>query len=223
MRFFCAADTLPNRFGLYVMFTDADYLESIKKDPQNSMMALHVIKDIVLDLKYATASNFMKKQLYPSIKTTYLKRSAFQSLQAVQRELSMRKIGLKIWDAYRPYQTTVDMWEPIKDERFVANPAKGSGHNRGISVDLTLIDLNTGKELDMGTGFDDFSEKASHDYSRLSTQVLANRQLLNNVMKKHGFIALESEWWHYYMPGDHALMNFTFEQLKRLTNKASKH
>jgi len=213
----CNADTLPNSFGLHILMSDNEYRLSVQQHPNLEMMTIAPHHGLVTDLKYATTDNFMKKRLYPQIKSTYLRKPAATALAAVQTELKKINVGIKIWDAYRPYQTTLDMWAPIQDEKYVANPAKGSGHNKGIAIDLTLIDLSTGQELDMGTGFDDFTEKASHDYQQLSQQILHNRKLLRQVMEKYGFKSLSSEWWHYYLPGNqYELMNFSFEQLNRL-------
>ncbi|MCH5718416.1 M15 family metallopeptidase [Niabella hibiscisoli] len=106
-------------------------------------------------------------------------------------------MGLKVFDAYRPYSVTRKFWDLVKDERYVANPAKGSNHNRGTAIDLTLIQLNTGEELDMGTGFDNFSDTAHHSFKQLPEPILHNRQKLKTVMAKYGFTALSTEWWHY--------------------------
>ena len=115
--------------------------------------------------------------------------------------MAKQGLGLKIWDAYRPYAATQLMWNLVKDERYVANPAKGSGHNRGLAVDVTLINLQTGKELDMGTPYDHFSDTAHQSFVRLATEdILQNRKLLQATMEAAGFTALETEWWHYYWP-----------------------
>ena len=108
------------------------------------------------------------------------------------------------------------MWDLIKDERYVANPSKGSGHNRGLSVDLTIITLNTGQELDMGTGFDHFSDTAHQDFTSLAGQVLKNRKLLKETMEKYGFKALSTEWWHYSWTNDrnYAVLDIDFKKLK---------
>ena len=110
------------------------------------------------------------------------------------------------------------MWELVKDERYTANPAKGSGHNRGIAADLTIIDLKTGKELDMGTGFDNFTDSAHHVFKNLPEQVLNNRHLLKSTMEKYGFKAFDTEWWHYFWVDgkEYEVMNLTFKQLKKL-------
>ncbi len=131
-------------------------------------------------------------------------------------------IGLKFFDAYRPYSVTKKMWQVVPDARYAANPAKGSGHNRGAAVDVTLINLKTKEELTMPTGFDDFTEKAHHNYLNLPTQVIANRKLLKSTMEKYGFAALETEWWHYSIPNAASkfeLLDLSFNQIKKLVEK----
>jgi D-alanyl-D-alanine dipeptidase len=107
------------------------------------------------------------------------------------------------------------MWEPIKNPDYVADPAKGSRHNRGAAVDLTLIDLRTGAEVVMPTGYDDFTERAAHAFTDLSAEAVANRALLREVMVRHGFDPLPSEWWHYDFRGweRFELMDIGLEEL----------
>jgi len=155
---------------------------------------------IPLDIRYATPNNFMKQTLYPVAKA-YLRAPAAEALVNVQRDLAARGLGIKVFDAYRPYRVTVAMWEPIKNPDYVADPAKGSRHNRGAAVDLTLIDLKTGAELPMPTGYDDFTSRAAHASEDLPADARANRELLREVMTKHGFEPLPSEWWHYDFRG----------------------
>jgi len=155
---------------------------------------------IALDLRYATTNNFMHEQLYPVAKA-YLRAPAAQALVDVNRELAAEGLAVKVFDAYRPYSVTVKMWEPIKNPDYVADPKKGSRHNRGAAVDLTLIDLKTGKELAMPTGYDAFTPRARNDFSDLPPEVLANRARLREVMTRHGFEPLPSEWWHYDFKG----------------------
>lgn len=155
---------------------------------------------IPLDIRYATPNNFMKQTLYPVAKA-YLRAPAAQALANVQRDLATRGLGIKVFDAYRPYRVTVAMWEPIKNPDYVADPAKGSRHNRGAAVDLTLIDLKTGAELPMPTAYDDFTPRAAHAFEDLPADARANRALLREVMDKHSFDPLPSEWWHYDFRG----------------------
>jgi zinc D-Ala-D-Ala dipeptidase len=196
------------------------YLEQVKLDSTKRMVELQsFIPGLVYDLRYATTNNFMKRRMYPAeTKNTFLRRPAALALLNVQLELHKRGLGLKIFDAYRPYSVTVKFWELVKDERYVANPSKGSGHNRGVAVDLTVINSKTGKELDMGTGFDNFSDTAHHSFQKLSSDILANRKLLRAVMEKHGFKAFELEWWHFYLPGGdrYEILDIEFKRLKKI-------
>lgn len=180
-----------------------DYKKQVKDDPSKKMTELKgLIPSIVYDLRYATSNNFMKRMMYPSgTNSTFLRLPAAQALKKVQDELAAKGYGLKIYDAYRPYSVTVKFWELVKDERYVANPSRGSGHNRGIAVDLTIINIKTGKELNMGTGFDNFSDTAHHSFKKLAADILQNRELLRSTMAKFGFNAYNEEWWHYSWPG----------------------
>lgn len=209
-------------YGVQYVDTEKTYKKTVTKNRHKQMIELKtLIPGIVYDLRYATAENFVKQALYPeNIKITFLRKPAAMALQKVQQELKQKGCGLKIFDAYRPYSVTVKFWELIKDDRYVANPTKGSGHNRGLALDLTIIDLKTGIELDMGTGFDNFSDTAHHSFTQLNANVLQNRKLLKHVMLKHGFSALETEWWHYYWPNDrnYEVLNLHFKKLKKLSN-----
>jgi D-alanyl-D-alanine dipeptidase len=113
------------------------------------------------------------------------------------------------------------MWEIVPDDRYAANPANGSGHNRGIAVDLTLTELKTGNKLPMPTDYDDFTDSAHHTFMELDSTVLANRNLLKGVMEHYGFKALETEWWHYSLPNAkyYPLMDISFKKLRRWTKK----
>jgi len=155
---------------------------------------------VALDLRYATTNNFMHTQLYPIAKA-YLRAPVAAALADVERELATQGLGLKVWDAYRPYSVTVKMWEPIRNPDYVADPKKGSRHNRGAAVDLTLIALKSGRELPMPTGFDDFTPRARNDFNDLPAEAVANRARLRDVMTRHGFEPLPSEWWHYDFKG----------------------
>jgi D-alanyl-D-alanine dipeptidase len=187
-----------NPYGLKVLDRPA-YESSVRADADNELVDLQSA-GFPLDIRYATADNFMKKPLYPVAKA-FLRAPAAQALRAAEAELATRGLGLKIFDGYRPYSVTVAMWEPIRNPDFVADPAKGSRHNRGAAVDLTLIDLKTGAELAMPTPYDDFTPRAAHAFEDLAEEVKANRALLRDVMSRHGFEPLPSEWWHYDFRG----------------------
>ncbi len=165
------------------------------------------IPDIVLDLKYNTVDNFLSQKLYTTDEC-YLARAVVERLMLVQDSLRHiisfdginypQGLGLKIWDGYRPRAVQFLMWEIMPDPNFVANPYTGSRHNRGVAVDVTLVNRATGKELEMPTPFDDFTEKAAHTYMNLPANVIANRTLLKNMMGQVGDLELyNAEWWHY--------------------------
>ena len=174
---------------------------------------------IIVDMKYATEDNFTKKRLYDS-NTCFLRKSAAAKLDAVQKELEAMNLGLKVWDCYRPLAVQRIFWAILPDERYVANPEKGSRHNRASAVDVTLVD-SQGKELQMPTGFDDFSPRAAHHYQDLPDQAIRNRELLKGLMEKAGFIPLSEEWWHYddekWMQFD--MMDLPFQDLLKHQNR----
>jgi D-alanyl-D-alanine dipeptidase len=214
-----AQDTAYKRYGVLVIDQIMTYRQLIRTDPAKKMVELRsLIPDLAYDLRYAGTNNFMQRRMYPAnTRHTFLRKPAAEALAAVQQELKVKGYGLKIFDAYRPYSVTVSFWELVKDERYVANPSKGSGHNRGLAADLTIIDLKTGAALDMGTGFDNFTDTAHQGFTQLPPIVLQNRQLLKSTMVKHGFTPLETEWWHYYWPNDreYEVLNIPFRALQK--------
>ncbi len=190
----------------------------ISADPSMEMIELRKhIPTIEYDLKYASTDNFTKVRLYPKgLSSTFMRKEAAEALAKVSIELAQNGIRIKVWDAYRPFAVTQQFWDLIHDERYVANPSKGSGHNRGIAIDLTLIDIKTGNELDMPTQFDDFSERAHHGYMKLSPEKIKNREFLREIMEKNGFIKFDTEWWHYSLPNvdKYNVLNIPFDKLK---------
>lgn len=212
-----AQETSISTYGVPVIDKIGEYQTAIHKDSSKKMVELHTLMPgIVYDLQYATPNNFMHRQMYiPATRHTFLRLPAARALAAVQKELNSRGYGLKIFDAYRPYSVTVSFWELVKDERYVANPKNGSGHNRGLAVDLTIIDLKSKRELDMGTGFDNFTDSAHHSFTALPPTVLANRKLLKETMEKAGFKKLDTEWWHFFWTNDrgYEVLDLSFELL----------
>ena len=193
------------------------FYNMVERDSLQAMIELKsLIPTVQYELRYASKNNFTGQRLYPkNTHTTYLRRKPAMALAKVAEELKGKGLGIKIWDAYRPYRTTVRFWELIHDERFVANPSKGSGHNRGTSVDLTLVDLKSGKELEMPTPFDDFSPAAFHGALNIDDFRIRNRALLKSTMEKYGFVPLETEWWHYSWQGASAydVLDLSFKVL----------
>lgn len=198
----------------------AEIRQIISTDSNQALIPIkNLLPHVITDWKYASYNNFTNQILYQHPEA-YLRRQPAIALQKVNKELNTIGLGIILFDAYRPYKVTRKMWAIVPDERYAANPAKGSGHNRGAAVDLSLYDLQTGKPLNMGTDFDHFSDTAHHDFIALPEQVLKNRQLLKQTMMKHGFLPLSTEWWHYSWPEaakNFALMDLSFKQMKRLT------
>ena len=194
----------------------SDYEQLISEDSTQLLVDLeNLIPDIVLDIRYASTNNFTHEIIYKSPKA-FVRQPVADALVKIQTELKEQGLGLKIFDAYRPYAATVRFYEVYPDTNFVAAPWKGSVHNRGCAVDLTLIDLATGNELEMPTPFDDFTTKASHSYMDLSESALKNRAQLHDIMLKHGFTKYVHEWWHYNFKGwgNFQLMDIAFEAIK---------
>ncbi|MEP7253938.1 MAG: M15 family metallopeptidase, partial [Ginsengibacter sp.] len=214
-----------NKYGLVVIKSIDSFKSSISVDTNKRMVnILNCLPGIFLDLRYATTNNFLGRKLYPQIPTTYIRLAAAAALAKVVTDLNVAGLTIKIFDAYRPYSVTEEMWEAVKDARYAADPAKGSGHNRGIAVDLTLVNIKTGEELLMGTDFDNFSDTAHTDFSNLPDQVLENRKKLQRVMEKCGFVSLDTEWWHFSLPDaqHYELLDLTFNVLSKLNNKKIK-
>lgn len=154
------------------------------------------IPDIYEDLRYATKRNFTHTKVY-DFDEAYLRLGTTLKLKKVQEELKGLGYRLKIWDAYRPFTAQRYFWELIHDDEFVADPTNGpKTHNFGNVVDVTLV-KSDGSEIDMPTEFDDFTSKASRDYSWLTGSPLKHVLLLEETMEKYGFIGYEGEWWHY--------------------------
>jgi zinc D-Ala-D-Ala dipeptidase len=158
------------------------------------------LRSIDLDFTYATTNNFVKTKLYPCARC-FLRADVAKAVQIAHQQLQQQGYGgLRLFDCYRPQPIQQKMWNIKPDERYVANPTKGSDHNRGIAVDLTILDRN-GEPLDMGTPFDEFSLKAHHTYLELSPKILKNRSLLKKTMASVGFHHIDTEWWHYAWNG----------------------
>ena len=154
-----------------------------------------LIPTIVLDMRYATTDNFVKEKLYDCGRC-FLRPGAAMALSKIQVTLQQKGLGLKMFDCFRPRPIQQKLWDMVPNPSYVTRPSKGSMHNRGLAVDVTIVN-STGKELDMGTGFDFFGRKAHQDYTNLPKEVLDNRKLLKETFEKFGFRSIRTEWWHY--------------------------
>lgn len=149
-----------------------------------------------VDIKYATCQNITGKKLY-NTSSACLRKGTADKLKEVCTEIAKKGLHLKVWDAYRPPSVQFKLWDVCHSSNHIANPYKGfSNHSRGSAIDLTLVDSNN-NELSMPSGFDDFSAKGDRDYSDVTPIQKANAEYLQEVMSRHGFRALKSEWWHF--------------------------
>ncbi|MBT8280545.1 MAG: M15 family metallopeptidase [Muriicola sp.] len=151
--------------------------------------------DFSYEMRYATTNNFLKTKVY-DCPECYTRKKTAVALIAANKEFNKRGYRIRFFDCYRPNSVQYKMWEIYPNPQYVANPDKGSIHNRGGAVDITLETLD-GKVLDMGTDFDYFGREAHHDYLEMSEEVLRNRTLLKEVMEENGFWSVRTEWWHY--------------------------
>jgi len=172
-------------------------LRDLVKPP---LVDIHAINPrILVDLRYATPHNFTGQIVYDFTRCFVVEPVA-TALDSVQQTLELQGLGLKIWDGYRPMAAQWKFWEIMPDERYVSDPRKGGRHTRGTAVDVTLVD-GEGRELVMPTEFDDFSARAHRDSRDASAEAIENRERLRAAMEAHGFVGIDSEWWHYDLVG----------------------
>lgn len=155
-------------------------------------------KTIKLDIRYATANNFVGRPVYTEARA-FLQRPAAEALLRVHKQLKKKGLGLVIFDGYRPWAVTKLFWEVVPEDKrkFVANPERGSKHNRGCAVDLSIYDLKSGSLIEMPSGFDEFTERASPDYTGGTEKERADRDMLRHLMEAEGFTVNANEWWHF--------------------------
>jgi zinc D-Ala-D-Ala dipeptidase len=168
-------------------FLPSDLVELVKLDPT-----------IKLDIRYATTNNFLSTRMYSSAKA-FLQRPAAVALMRAHRRLQTQGYGLLIHDGYRPWYVTKMFWEatPVDKHAFVADPAKGSRHNRGCAVDLTLYDLKTGRAVEMPSLYDEMSPRSAPNYPGGTAEQRAHREILRAAMEAEGFSVNPDEWWHF--------------------------
>jgi len=193
------------------------YVESLKNHPEKELVDLEkYIPGLVLDIRYATTNNFTGERIYDRAKA-YARKPVAEALRQIQAELKKDGLGIKIFDAYRPYKATVKFYEVYRDTTYVASPYSGSRHNRGCALDLTLIELKSAVELKMPTGYDSFTKQAWPSAPVADPLARKNRQRLIQAMEKYGFRVNSSEWWHFDFKGwrDFEVLDIDFEELDR--------
>lgn len=172
--------------------------------------------NIKLDIRYATKDNFLDTPVYSSARA-FLQRPAAEALGRIAADLKDKGYGLLVHDAYRPWYVSKIFWDatPEDGKDFVADPSKGSRHNRGAAVDLTLYDLKTGKSVEMVGLYDEMTERSFPHYPGGTSEQRWNRDLLRSAMEAEGFSVYEYEWWHFDFNGweQYRIQNDTFEAL----------
>ena len=161
--------------------------------------ATTVVEDLVVDLRYATEDNFLKRKVYPDSARCLLLPESAQRLKKAADALRAKGYRLKVYDCYRPRAVQFEMWKIMPVPGYVANPRTGSNHNRGGAVDLTLTTLD-GTEVEMPTPFDTFSPSAHHGYAGGTEASRKHREILREAMEGVGFKRNRMEWWHYDLP-----------------------
>jgi zinc D-Ala-D-Ala dipeptidase len=177
------------------------YGQAVVRDIREARDLVEVVRldsSIHLDIRYATADNFMGRAMY-SAPRAFLQRPAAMALVRIHRALKKKGYGILVFDGYRPWAVTKKFWDetPPEKRKFVASPLKGSRHNRGCAVDLSLYDLTTGKEVEMPSPYDEFSDRAAGTYTGGTPAQRRTRALLRDAMVAEGFTTEPSEWWHY--------------------------
>ena len=198
-----ATDTLPAP----AMATKLRPKPVIDYDTTKWLEMIALDSTIAVDVRYATANNFVGEPMYECGRC-FFRPEVAQALLAAHRELQTKGMGLKFFDCYRPRPVQWKLWNKVPDPRFVADPRKGSVHNKGGAADLTIVYAD-GRELDMGVPFDFFGPEGYHDYAGFPDSVLQNRRLLRETMARHGLAHIRTEWWHYnYRPKSYRLSDW---------------
>ncbi len=173
-------------------------------------------KTFKLDIRYASDNNFLSNPFYTSAKA-YMQRPAAEALARVNKKLADQGYGILIFDAYRPWFVTKMFWDATTEPQhvFVADPSKGSRHNRGCAVDLTLYDLKTGKPIEMVGGYDEMSDRSYPDYLGGTSLQRWHRDFLRKAMQEEGFTVYDAEWWHFDYKDwrNYPILNLTFEEM----------
>lgn len=207
-------------FLVYLILSPGAFAQDAPPNENNKREA-HLIElitldnTIKLDIRYATDANFVGRAVYPEARA-FLQKPAATAVVKVHRKLKKKGFGLVIFDGYRPWTITKLFWDVVPEDKrkFVADPAKGSKHNRGCAVDLSIFDLKSGRLLEMPSGYDEFTERASPNYTGGTEVQRANRDMLRDLMEDEGFTVNPNEWWHFDYKNwqDYAIYDISFAE-----------
>lgn len=192
---------------LFLVTVNASFAQAFKEAPSDQSVNDSVFVnlknysgDFLYDMRYASENNFLQTKVYDCAEC-FLRYKTVKKLIEANDKFKKRGYTIKLYDCYRPLDVQKKMWAIVPNPIYVADPKKGSIHNRGGAVDITLVDKD-GIELDMGTPFDHFGQEAAHSYLNLPPKVIANRKLMREIMESCSFKSFASEWWHYNLPTD---------------------
>jgi D-alanyl-D-alanine dipeptidase len=189
-------------------FRQPELVELIKVDPT-----------IRLDIRYATRNNFLGKAVYKEPRA-FLQRPAAEALARVNQALRKQGFGIVVFDGYRPWSVTKAFWDATPEDKkiFVADPSKGSRHNRGEAVDLSMFDLKTGAEVRMPSEYDEMTERSHINYECAPAEAKRLREVLRSAMSAEGFAVYEPEWWHYDYKDwkEYPILNIKFSDVPKL-------
>lgn len=207
--------TAQNKYGL-TPTTLEGYKLSLPSHPEKELVDIEkFIPGLVLDIRYATVNNFTGTKIY-NLAKAYARKPVAEALKKAQLDFNKLGYSIKIYDAYRPYSATVKFYEIMKgDTMYVANPYKGSRHNRGCALDMTVVDSKTKRELKMPTGYDAMQKEAWATATISDPEARKNRDTLIAIMEQNGFKVYTTEWWHFDFVGyeKFEVMDIDFEEL----------
>jgi D-alanyl-D-alanine dipeptidase len=180
---------------------------------------------IKLDIRYATANNFLGRPVYREARA-FLQRPAAEALARVNSALRKKGYGLIVFDGYRPWRVTKLFWDSTPEDKkeFVADPSKGSRHNRGCAVDLSMFHIKSGRQVQMPSAYDEFSPRSHINYEGGTPSQQLMRKVLREAMEAEGFIVYEPEWWHYDYKDwkEYPILDLSFSDIRRQQNQKSK-
>jgi D-alanyl-D-alanine dipeptidase len=213
-------DLPKSKYGLPVVNDVTIYQKIVAANPDNELVDIRqILPDAQFDVTYAHTNNFLKRKLYPTA-DVFMRKPAALAIRQAHENLKKQGLGLLLFDGYRPYAITVLFYEEHGDTTFVADPRKGSRHNRGMAIDLTLFDRKTGKRLSMPSDYDESTPRAFHNYMQSDSASLAHRAILKAEMERVGFSIFPWEWWHYDFQGWETC--FTYDLSHKAIRQANK-
>ena len=178
-----------------------------------------IAPEILIDVRYARSDNFLGRPVY-NVAAVFLQSEAAVALKNAHSSLKKFNLGLVVFDGYRPWSVTKVFWDSVAPEqrKFFADPEKGSAHNRGMAIDLSMFSLDTGKQVEMPSEFDEMSERSYANYDGGTEIARKNRSILKTAMESSGYKGIPYEWWHFNFghPEKYPILNLSFEELLSL-------